>query len=496
MGALHDRPTIDRRGLVETHGYAGGRFFIENPGWLAGGALAWFVETFRLRDVGELDALGGDRAAPAPGASPSCRRMSGAMAPEWIDAARGCFYGITAAHGSGHLARAVLEGCAFAMRDVLERLQEMEVAIGSILLLGGGARSRLWAQIRADLTGLPVAVPAVVDTSPLGRCRARLGRRRAAARPARGGATGRDRGDDRSSRTPLAGAPTTMPMGPTASCSTACGRCSTDMLIAAPGRRRRREWPMTPWQGCWPASSSIRTTASRWSRRSRTVVIEDSLAGREADLVEALDLGRRLAVVSDADHASGHGAAGRAGARPRSPRSRASCCPTIPSPTSRRSTGCAAATADADALIAVGSGTINDLCKYASALDGKPYAVFATAPSMNGYTSVNAAITIEGHKKSLPAQAAAGVFFDLEVLAAAPARLIRAGLGDSLCRCTAQADWLLAHLLLGRPYRLAPYALLAEDEAATARGAPKRWWRAIWRRSAAWSARSCCRASA
>ena len=85
---------------------------------------------------------------------------------------------------------------------------------------------------------------------------------------------------------------------------------------------------------------------------------------------------------------------------------------------------------------------------------------------MNGYTSVNAAITVEGHKKSLPAQAASGVFFDLEVLAAAPVRLIRAGLGDLVCRCTAQADWLLAHLLLGRPYRTAPFALLAEDEAA------------------------------
>jgi xylulokinase len=94
--------------------------------------------------------------------------LSGAMAPEWIASARGCFYGLSAAHGSADLARAVLEGCAFAMRDVLERLQEMGVAAHSILLLGGGARSRLWGQIRADLTGLPVAVPAVVDTSPLG----------------------------------------------------------------------------------------------------------------------------------------------------------------------------------------------------------------------------------------------------------------------------------------------------------------------------------------
>ena len=57
----------------------------------------------------------------------------------------------------------------------------------------------------------------------------------------------------------------------------------------------------------------------------------------------------------------------------------------------------------ADALVAVGSGTINDLCKYAAAKDGKPYVVFATAPSMNGYTSMNAAITVDGHKKTLPA---------------------------------------------------------------------------------------------
>jgi xylulokinase len=167
VAALHDRPTIDRRGLVETHGYAGGRFFIENPGWLAGGALAWFVETFRLRDAGELDALAATAPAGAGGIT-FLPAMSGAMSPEWIERARGCFYGITSAHGSAHLARAVLEGCAFAMRDVMERLQEMGVAIGSILLLGGGARSRVWPQMRADLAGLPVAVPAVVDTSPLG----------------------------------------------------------------------------------------------------------------------------------------------------------------------------------------------------------------------------------------------------------------------------------------------------------------------------------------
>jgi glycerol-1-phosphate dehydrogenase [NAD(P)+] len=195
----------------------------------------------------------------------------------------------------------------------------------------------------------------------------------------------------------------------------------------------------------------------------RTVVIEDSLAGREADLVGALGLGERLAVVSDPTTRRVLGrrveqALGRAALV------QSIVLPEHPEPDLETVDRLRKATAAASALIAVGSGTINDLCKYASAQAGQPFAVFATAPSMNGYTSVNAAITIEGHKSSLAAQAAAAVFLDLEILAAAPVRMIRAGLGDSVCRTTAQADWLLAHLLLGRPYRQAPFALLAEDE--------------------------------
>jgi glycerol dehydrogenase-like iron-containing ADH family enzyme len=68
---------------------------------------------------------------------------------------------------------------------------------------------------------------------------------------------------------------------------------------------------------------------------------------------------------------------------------------------------------------------------------------------MNGYASMNAAITVDGNKKSLPAASPQGVFMDLTVLAGAPARMIRAGLGDALCRSTAQADWLLSRHLLG-----------------------------------------------
>jgi len=167
VGALHERPAVDQSGLVETHGYPGGGYFVENPGWLSGGTLAWLKNLLKLDDFGQLESL----AAQAPPGSDGLTfipALSGAMAPEWISSARGCYYGLTPAHDARHFARAALEGCAFAMCDVLSRLSEMEIANNSILLLAGGARSRLWAQIRADSAGIPAQLPERVDTSPIG----------------------------------------------------------------------------------------------------------------------------------------------------------------------------------------------------------------------------------------------------------------------------------------------------------------------------------------
>ena len=196
----------------------------------------------------------------------------------------------------------------------------------------------------------------------------------------------------------------------------------------------------------------------------RAVEIAASLAGREAACLSAVGLNGGLAVVCDATTRGLLGA--RVTAALGGPGRVAEI--TLPNaPTADMATVelVRAQTKHAAALVAVGSGTINDLCKYASFLDGKSYVVFGTAPSMNGYTSISAAITEHGHKKSLPAHAPLGVFLDLEILSRAPLRMIRSGLGDSVCRTTAQADWLLAHLLLDRPYRTAPFRLLEADEA-------------------------------
>ena len=122
-------------------------------------------------------------------------------------------------------------------------------------------------------------------------------------------------------------------------------------------------------------------------------------------------------------------------------------------------------TRHADALIAVGSGTINDIVKITSHQRRSDYVVFATAPSMNGYVTATASITVDGQKLSLPAKPPLGAFFDLTVLADAPMRLIRAGVGDSLCRSTAEVDWFLSHRLFETPFLETPFAVQAADEA-------------------------------
>ncbi len=167
VGAVHGEAVIDRQALVETHGYAGGRFFVENPGWLSGGALAWFIRVFRLKGVAELNELAAAGPAGADGVT-FLPALSGARAPEWVASARGGFYGLTAAHGPEHMARALMEGCAFAMRDVLDRLAGLGIDVAEVMLLGGGARSRIWAEIRAGLLQRPVDVASLSDSSPLG----------------------------------------------------------------------------------------------------------------------------------------------------------------------------------------------------------------------------------------------------------------------------------------------------------------------------------------
>lgn len=83
--------------------------------------------------------------------------LSGERTPHPDPFARGAFIGLTVRHDLGHMARAVLEGVAFGLRDSIELIRQSST-LDEIRASGGGAQSRLWLQIIADTVGLPVRV--------------------------------------------------------------------------------------------------------------------------------------------------------------------------------------------------------------------------------------------------------------------------------------------------------------------------------------------------
>ena len=105
-----------------------------------------------------------------------------------------------------------------------------------------------------------------------------------------------------------------------------------------------------------------------------------------------------------------------------------------------------------DLIVAVGSGVINDLGKLLAAVTGKPYIIVATAPSMDGYASATSSMERGGLKVSLPTRAPDVIVGDEEILAAAPKKLMAAGLGDMLAKYISICEWRIAHLLWGEPY--------------------------------------------
>ena len=100
-------------------------------------------------------------------------------------------------------------------------------------------------------------------------------------------------------------------------------------------------------------------------------------------------------------------------------------------------------------IVGIGSGVIQDLCKYVSHFNKIPYMVVATAPSMDGYASSGAAMILKGMKETVPAGLPKAIVADTEVLRNAPMEMIKAGFGDIIGKYSALNDWKLATLVNG-----------------------------------------------
>jgi glycerol-1-phosphate dehydrogenase [NAD(P)+] len=105
-----------------------------------------------------------------------------------------------------------------------------------------------------------------------------------------------------------------------------------------------------------------------------------------------------------------------------------------------------------DIALAVGSGVVNDLTKWSAFDKDIPYAVFATAATMNGYTAANVAPTIDGVKTLIRARAPLAVFAIPSIIVEAPFELTAAGLGDTIAKPVSTADWKFNNLFCGESF--------------------------------------------
>jgi xylulokinase len=177
--AASAEPRDDPTMLVECHPHADPEaWLLENPGFVSGGNLRWWRDQFAPIERGaEAEGLGdaydllsreAERVPPGAEGLVFLPCMQGAMAPEWNGAARGVFFGLTLAHSRAHMTRAILEGSAFGLRDILEAMKAAGLDVRRLTIVGGGAKGPLWRQIKADVTGLPVRVPESVETTATG----------------------------------------------------------------------------------------------------------------------------------------------------------------------------------------------------------------------------------------------------------------------------------------------------------------------------------------
>lgn len=106
-------------------------------------------------------------------------------------------------------------------------------------------------------------------------------------------------------------------------------------------------------------------------------------------------------------------------------------------------------TSETDLVVAIGSGVIQDLCKCVSFQHGLPYYIVATAPSMDGYASVGAAMIIDNMKVTYNAHVPEAIIGDVDVLKDAPMDMIKSGYGDILGKYSCLNDWKLSHVVNG-----------------------------------------------
>jgi xylulokinase len=168
MAVASTRPLLDpaKRTFTFCH-FLKGLYFPAGTMQAGGGSYQWLRNNLGDAELQAAALAGVDayellnlKAAEAPAGSEGLLflpYLMGERSPLWDPQARACFIGLTMTHGKKHLVRAVLEGVAFNMRLIYDAFKEQGVSSARVRLIGGGARSRLWRSILADVLETPTS---------------------------------------------------------------------------------------------------------------------------------------------------------------------------------------------------------------------------------------------------------------------------------------------------------------------------------------------------
>lgn len=159
-----DKMDVDPKGRLHTFCHAvHGKWHMMGVTLAAGGSLQWLAEKVCVDLQGEIqskifDVLAAE-AEKVPHGSEGLfflPYLAGERTPHADPIARGCFVGLTMSHTRGHLARSIMEGVAYSLRESLEIIRDLDVPVNEIRASGGGGKSPLWRQIQADVFGQDV----------------------------------------------------------------------------------------------------------------------------------------------------------------------------------------------------------------------------------------------------------------------------------------------------------------------------------------------------
>jgi ribulose kinase len=155
-----------------------GTFTLEGGQTATGSIVNWYREHLAGNEQTQADraqqsifaVLDEKAAAIAPGCDGlvCLDHWQGARSPLKDTHSRGLWWGLTLAHGPGHMLRSIYEGTAFGTRHILEDLSHHGLRVSRLFAGGGGAKSALWVQIHADACNVPVSLPSETESCALG----------------------------------------------------------------------------------------------------------------------------------------------------------------------------------------------------------------------------------------------------------------------------------------------------------------------------------------